>query len=217
MTDARAGTPAESAAKIMGRACITLKEVLGVFPEAKAWVNPKDYEIVPFSPRSLYELGEHPWQYVLLPAIPCQLRRGYLNIRMVENFIKERFPAVQIDSRALYRIAAYTINVSACPEKWYLLSSCVTKLRFQVPGLPCRIESSLVYLYAWALFWRLRGKPLFTKKMFGCSDYYASKSREEVRLFLKDRTAAIGPLDKRVRPLVGKVPSVIPFNKIPPG
>ncbi len=212
MGDAQAGTPAESAAKIMGRACITLKEVLEVFPEANDWVNSKDYETVPFSAKALYYLSERPWRYVLLPAIPCQLHRGYLNIHDLARFITKRFPAIQIDSKALYRIAAYQLNASVCPQKWYLLSSKVVPAKFQTPGLPCRIERSLVYLYAWSLFWRLRGKPLFTKKLFGCSDYYSAKQNEEVMLYFTHLSASIKPMERRVRSLAGKVPSVIPMQ-----
>ncbi|MDP1718871.1 MAG: hypothetical protein Q8L24_00380 [bacterium] len=221
MNETPADTSAESASKIMGRACIRLDEVLELFPEAKAWVNPDDYRIVPFSPKILFHLSGHQSQYVLLPAIPFRGKSGFVNVSDLERFVKARFPAMRIDPRELFRVASYALNNNICPQKWYLLSANVLK-KEEVPrnvalgNAPAyRIERSLIYLYAWALFRRLRGRSLFKGRHFICSDIFSAKHQTNVVLLLKHLNATVYEMARELNPKTGKVPSILPTNNSP--
>lgn len=223
MTGAQAGTSAASASKIMGSACITIEEVLGLFPEAKNWVNPADYQQIPFSAQTLYYLSEHKFRYVLFPAIPCHLKNSYIHLPTMENFFRTRFPEIGVNSKAFYRIAAYALNNNFCPAKWYLMAGQVLNLRTivaqqKVGNIPWKIERSLIYVYAWTLFWQLREKSIFNGKLFACNDYFSSKRNSEVVLRFGDLEIFISQLGNEIKPRVGKVPSIIYFdeNKKPP-
>lgn len=218
MTEAQAGVSAAGASRIMGSACITIEEVLELFPEAKAWVDPAHYRQVPFSAQTLYYLSERKFQYVLFPAIPCQLKNGYIHLPTMEKFFRERFPEVNINSKSFYRIAAYALNNNFCPAKWYLMASRVLDLKTivaqqKVGNIPWKIERSLVYIYGWMLFWQLRGKSIFNGKLFACNDYFSAKRNSEVVLHFSDLEISISELDNEVHSRIGKVPSIIYFDE----
>ncbi|MDO8466565.1 MAG: hypothetical protein Q7S83_00265 [bacterium] len=141
MNGAQTGASAASASRIMGRACITIEEVLELFPEAKAWVNPADYQRVPFSTRTLYHLAKRHWEYILFPAIPCRLQnvyppnpegRGFLSVQMIEQLFQNKFQKIMVstirsepilnawsianataDHKQLYRVSPHALNLEA--------------------------------------------------------------------------------------------------------
>ncbi len=237
MNGAQTGTTAASASKIMGRACITIEEALELFPEARAWVNPADYQRVPFSARTLYHLAERKWEYVLFPAFPCRLQNGFLSVQMIEQVFRKNFPEVMVSTirnepalniwagtnqptnyKLLYRISAYALNLNYCPQKWYLMSSRVLNLSTvpvhkRLGAMPSKIERSIVYIYAWLLYWRLRERSLFSVRPFRCSDYYApNKSVAEVVLRFGDAEIMIGQMEERLKPRLGIVRSLLCFD-----
>lgn len=217
MREAAGRTSAESASRIMGRACIRIEEVLELFPEARNWVNPEDYRIVPFSQKMLFYLSGHPSQYVLIPAVPYRRQSELVNFYDFEKFIKERFPVIKIDMQALYRMTLCALNNNLCPQKWYLLSGSVLKKtelaqNKSLGNLPFRIERSLVYLYAWALFRRLRGRSLFKGRHFVCNDFFSAKRQMNIVLFLNNLNVVVHELNRDLNPLTGKVPSIVPFE-----
>lgn len=260
MTEAPLGTSAESASKIMGRACITIEEVLGLFPEAKSWVDPSEYQRVPFSARTLYHLAERKWEYILFPAFPCYPPNGFLSVQMIERVFQKIFPEILVSTiqtepivnvwsdapavagheklyrisphalnlemrsdlppnyKQLYRVAAYALNNHYAPQKWYLLSGRVlnfssSPVHRRMGKIPFKIERSLIYIYAWLLYWRLRNRQLFVGKPFSCSDYYApAKNSAEIILRFGDTEIMIGQKDGRIKSRLGIVRSLLCFD-----
>lgn len=228
------GTPQKSAANIMGRSCITIEETLELFPEAKAWVKPEEYQMVPFTPRTLYYLAERKWEYLLFPAFPYRLPNKFLSVSMIEGLFQSRFPEVNVSTiepmikpkifaqigtpvnyKPLYHLAAYSLNLGlqARLQKWYFMTS--QSLAFAHPSThkrwgdaPNKIERAVIYIYAWLLYWRLRGRSVFNGKPFSTNDYYAPhKSKNGVALQFGDAEIMIGQVDNHTRPNIGIVRS----------
>ncbi len=228
MVGVPSNTSAESAAKIMGRAFIKIEEVLELLPKAKNEIDPEDYQTVPFSPRLLYHLNEKGMNCVLFPAIPCYPDPGFENwpdkekgvwtILKIQDFFEKYFPEVVFNKGVLSLIALNALKKNFAPAKWYLISARVMpkKTSLDIPPighLPYKLERSLVYIYAWLLFWRLRGISLFNGKIFPCSDYFGAGGGIETVLHFADLEILIGGNNHDIRPFIGKVPSIIPFEQ----
>lgn len=215
-------TSAESAAKIMGRSCIQLTEVLQLIPQAKTWIDPREYDTVPFSPQLLYHLSERRMDYVLFPAIPIYFSDidRQLSPVQIERFCQNQLSDILINAGALYRISVYPLKSNFLPTKWYLMSGRVMKMATAVNhsklgGLDWRTERSLIYLYGWFLFWRLRGISIFNGKIFCCNDYYANKAGSETVLHIGDLEILVTGNSNQLKPYLGKVPSIISVTQKP--
>lgn len=224
-------TSAESAAKIMGRACIRIEEVLKLFPEIRAWVYPEDYQTTPFSPRLLYYLSERKMGYVLFPAIPYYPKSGFecwpdneqrtWTGFKIHNFFNQYLPEVSANQDALSLVATHALKRNFAPAKWYLISSRAIP-RKDAPDHPpighsnYKIEGSLIYIYAWLLFWRLRGISLFEGKSLLCNDYFSNSGGVWTVLRFRDLEIFVGSSSKESRAYLSKAPSILPYDHFQP-
>lgn len=145
------GTPQKSAANIMGRSCITIEETLELFPEAKAWVKPEEYQMIPFTPSTIYHLSKRKWEYILFPAFPCRLPNRFLSVAMIENLFQSRFPEVMVSTIRTEPIVNVWSDAPATTthKKLYYLSPRALDLRLS-PGLTTNY-APLYYLAAYSL------------------------------------------------------------------
>ena len=232
MKQAPSFTTQESAAKIMGRSFISIEEVLELFPECKAWVNPKDYKEIPFHRKTLYGLSAKKFQYVLFPVVPFGHLPKDAKYSDIKATFEKRFPeisAAAVERRNnldlpepanlqwLYAVINYYLSRSFPTEKWYLLSGVVRPAKILVGAecglVPYKMETSIIYSYAWMLFWYLRGKTIFSAKHFRCGDQFNQKGVAEIMMQCGDAEIFVGPIRKDQSGNLGRVPSIVPINK----
>ncbi len=230
MNRAPSFTTAESAAKIMGRSFISIEEVLELFPECRAWVKPEEYKEIPFHRKTLYGLSAKPFQYVLFPVIPFGHLPKNAKYSDIKEIFEKRFPEISAAAvekkndlelpkpenlQWLYAVINYYLNQSPPMGKWYLISGVVRPAKSLVGAKECglvpyKMEPSVIYAYAWILFWLLRSKSLFSAKFFKCGDQFNQKGVAQIMMHCGDAEIFVGPLKKDG---VGRVPSIVPITK----
>ncbi|TSC82714.1 MAG: hypothetical protein G01um101419_499 [Parcubacteria group bacterium Gr01-1014_19] len=233
MNKAPSFTTQESAAKIMGRSFISIEEVLELFPECKAWVKPADYKEIPFHRKTLYGLSAKQFQYVLFPVVPFGNLPKNLQYSEIKTGFEKRFPeisAAAVEKRNnldlpepanlqwLYAMINYYLSRSFQADKWYLLSGIVRPAKTLVGAKECglvpyKMETSIIYSYAWTLFWYLRGKSVFSTKPFRCADQFNQKGVAEIMMQCGDAEIFVGPVRKNKEMSLGRVPSIVPNEK----
>ena len=202
-------TTPESAKKIFKSNCVELKEVLELFS-----TNEKDlelyrgsYSVVPYGNELLYNLSNNS-DFILFPGLPLfgkKLKpltmRALMGTQEFGKFfdIKEesKIPANQ------------HLNIRVCRPEWHLLSKKIISLNNykrdfllnrEIPTERCELDPMIVYVYAWIIFYKLRGEELFGKGQIDCSDRTTTTAGpSEFSLKITDKKIIILPWQPKGR------------------
>lgn len=169
-------TTPKSAKIILGRKnVIGINEVLTLFPTPIAEIA--SYEEIPFGNELLYRLSSSKNQFILFPGLPFFGKKKPLTMQsLMESQQFGGFFEIGEESRIP---AIFHINQKVCDPRWYLISKEVMSWRTLRNYLICeqeivndqfKMESMIVYVFAWILFYKLRNKELFGEGSIACSD-----------------------------------------------